>query len=637
MRVRTAAVSALALALMAPSASAQRQRLSLDPGWRFQRGDVPGAQTPAFDDRAWRRLDLPHDWSIESTPREDAPGGGRVGYFETGIGWYRKTFALPALARGQRLLLEIDGCHMACEVWVNGTSVGRRPNGYVSYAYEITPHVTTALNVIAVRVDNSRQPNSRWYTGSGLYRHVWLTVTDHVRVAHWGTYVTTPRVDSAGAEVLVRTRLENGYPTPRRGMLRTVVADSAGRQVAAAETSYALAAGASVELAQRLRVASPALWSVESPAMYAVRSEVRDSASRSAAVDEVVTPFGIRTIAYDANRGFLLNGRRVKMWGVNLHHDAGGLGAAVPERVWERRLELLRAMGVNAIRTSHNPPAAELMDMADRMGFLVMAEAFDEWTVGKVAEGYHRFFEQWGERDLADYIRRDRNHPSIVLWSAGNEIGEQTRPDGVNVLRRLMAVFRREDPTRPVTTGNDNIAADGNPARVEFLGALDIVGYNYVDRWRERRELMAEQDRLAHPEWRFIGTESGNIFASFDERFSLGDDPARVQPNYNYGMMTAERRLKWVYMRDWFAGDFIWTGIDYLGEATWPFVGFHQVRSTSSATPSPRTGCTRACGRTARCCTCSRTGTGRAARARPFRCWPTPTATSSSCFSTAVR
>ena len=246
----------------------------------------------------------------------------------------------------------------------------------------------------------------------------------------------------------------------------------------------------------------------------------------------------------------------------------------MPERVWERRLAALRAMGVNAIRTSHNPPAPEFLDLCDRLGFLVMAEAFDEWTTAKVPEGYHRYFAEWSERDVTDFVHRDRNHPSVVLWSAGNEIGEQSAPDGAQVLRRLVAIFHREDPTRPVTTGNDQIYADEHPATLAFLGAEDIVGYNYADRWHDRRELFAEADRHAHPDWRMIGTESGSIFESFDEHYSLGNDAAVVRPNYTTGMLQAERRWKWVAMHDYFAGDFMWTGVDYLGEAVWPFRGF---------------------------------------------------------------
>jgi len=424
--------------------------------------------------------------------------------------------------------------------------------------------------VVAVRVDNSEQPNSRWYTGSGIYRHVWLTVVNPLHVAHWGIYVTTPQVDSARATVAVRTRVENDHAAAGRGVLRTTVLDADGHEVAHTETPFSLNPGDSVELAQELEVASPRLWSVDAPSLYTLRSEIVEGRG---VVDTTATPLGIRTIAYDADRGFLLNGTHVKLRGVNLHHDGGAVGAAVPERIWEQRLETLKAMGVNAIRTSHNPPAPEFLDLCDRLGFLVMAEAFDEWTYGKVPEGYHKYFAEWGERDLTDFIHRDRNHPSIVLWSAGNEIGEQSVPSGVDVLQPLVAIFHREDPTRPVTTGNDQIYADGHPALLAFLEAEDVVGYNYVDRWHERRELFAEQDRHAHPDWKMIGTESASAVNAFDDRYSLGDDSTTVEPNYTTGMIRAERLWKWVATHDYFAGDFMWTGIDYLGETMWPGKG----------------------------------------------------------------
>ena len=571
-RSRAAILLGLAtLAIAAGPADAQRRRFSMDPGWSFTLGDPAGAERPGFDDRGWRRLDLPHDWSIEGTPRQDAPAGGRGGYYPTGIGWYRKAFRLPAGPRGRKVWLELDGVYMNCDVWINGVHLGRRPYGYVSFVYDVTARLAPGVNVVAVRVDNSLQPNSRWYTGSGIYRHVWLTLVAPLHVGHWGTSVTTLRADSAGADVVVKTRVENDHSTLRRGALRSIVLDGAGREAARTETPFSLAAGEKIELEQRLPVASPRLWSVEAPHLYALRSEVLDGAR---AADVATTTFGIRSIAWDKDRGFLLNGRRVKLRGVNLHHEAGGLGAAVPERVWQRRLEALKAMGANAVRTSHNPPAPEFLDLCDRLGFLVMAEAFDEWTVGKVPEGYHRYFAEWSERDVSDFIRRDRNHPSIVLWSAGNEIGEQSTPDGVQVLQRLLDIFHREDPTRPVTTGNDNIVADGHPATLAFLNALDIVGYNYVDRWHERRELFAEADRHDHPDWKMIGTESGTMFQSRDERYSLGDDSGAVRPNYASGMIQAERLWKWVELHDWFAGNFMWTGIDYLGESTWPFKGF---------------------------------------------------------------
>jgi beta-galactosidase len=429
--------------------------------------------------------------------------------------------------------------------------------------------------VVAVRVDNSRQPNSRWYTGSGIYRHVWLTISDPLHVAQWGTWVTTPEVDTAAAVVSVRTRIVNGRRGQQQGALRSVILDGSGREVARDEARFTAASGAETGVEQRIRVGSPALWSIETPVLYTLRSSVLDANGR--ALDQTDTPFGIRQIAYHADRGFLLNGTRVKMLGVNLHHDGGPVGAAVPEAVWERRLHLLRRMGVNAIRTAHNPPAPEFLDLCDRLGFLVMDEAFDEWTHGKVEWGYHRDFAEWAERDLMDFMRRDRNHPSVVLWSLGNEIGEQHAAGGDTVLRMLRDIAHREDPTRPVTTGNDHIYADDGATTLAFLDLLDVVGYNYVDRWHERRELYATQDRHAHPHWKMIGTESGAVWGTRGE-YSLGNDLERPRPTYTAGMINAEQLWKFVALNDWFAGDFMWTGIDYLGESRWP-----RVASTSGA------------------------------------------------------
>jgi len=559
------------LLFLAAPAAAQRQRLSLDPGWRFTLGDPAGAEAPGFDDHAWRRVDLPHDWSIEGTPEQNAPAGGRGGYFPTGIGWYRKAFRMPTGSKGQVAWLEFDGVYMNSDVWVNGFHLGHRPYGYSSFAYDVTSHLVPGVNVVAVRVDNSRQPSSRWYTGSGIYRHTWLTITNPVHVGHWGVYVTTPAVDSARARVAVRTTLDNGSGKGTTVVLRTTILDPAGREVASRQDTVSLTEGGSAEAVDSLAVAAPALWSVAAPALYTLRSEV---VIRGRVVDAVTTPFGIRSAFFDQDRGFVLNGRTVKLRGVNLHQDGGAMGVAVPEAIWAYRLRMLKAAGVNAIRTAHNPPAPEFLDLCDRLGFLVMAEAFDEWTYGKVAEGYHKYFAEWGTRDVVDFVHRDRNHPSIVLWSAGNEIGEQTTPAGVDVLKGLVATFHREDPTRPVTTGNDQIDADGHPALLAFLEAEDVVGYNYVDRWHERRELFAEEDRHDHPDWKMVGTESGNIFESFDEGYSLGADSAAPHPGYTSGMIQAERLWKWVTLHDYFSGDFMWTGVDYLGEAFWPFKGF---------------------------------------------------------------
>jgi len=543
------------------------RRLLMDYGWRFTRGDPDGAEAAVFDDSGWRKVDLPHDWSIEGPYDQNAATGGGGGYLPTGVGWYRRSFTLSRAQRERRVSIEFDGVYQNSDVWINGHHLGARPNGYVSFQYDLTPYLDPGENVVAVRVDNSRQPNSRWYSGSGIYRHVWLIVTDALHVGQWGTYVTTPRVDSASAEVTARTTVVNDGTAHRRGTLRSAVLDADGKEVAHAESAINLEAGASTDLIQSLVVDEPALWSPDSPALYTLRTTVSDAAERT--VDATDTRFGIRTIAFDPGRGFLLNGTRVKLRGVNLHDGGGPVGAAVPEAVWERRLRLLRKMGANAVRTSHNQPAPEFLDLCDRLGILVMDEAFDEWTWGKVPHGYHEYFAEWGERDLTDFLHRDRNHPSVVIWSLGNEIGEQHAPGGEDVLRKLRDVAHREDPTRPVTTGNDHIDADDGPATPGFLQLLDVVGYNYVDRWHERRELYASEDHLAHPDWKLVGTESVSVRGTRGE-YSLGDDPRRVRADYTSGMIRAEQLWRWEAVHDYFAGDFMWTGVDYLGEARWP-------------------------------------------------------------------
>ncbi len=566
---RTAAL-VIALIGLAASANAQRQRYSLDPAWRFTRGDSTGAQAVSYDDHQWRTVDLPHDWSIEGPYVQTNPGAGRIGFLPTGIGWYRKTFTAPATASRGETWLQLDGVYMNSDVWINGTLLGHRPYGYSTQRYNLTSHLVRGRNLIAVRVDNSAQPNSRYYTGSGISRHTWLITADSLHVAQWGTVVSTPSVDSVGASVVIRTRIENDHLSQRDGILRSVVVDAGGREVARGETPFAVAGAKASDVELRVTVAHPLLWSPATPNMYALRQSVIVG---TRTIDDVETPFGMRTIAFDKDRGFLLNGVRVKLNGVNLHHDAGAVGAAVPEAVWARRFRTLKEMGANAIRTSHNPFAPEFLDLADRMGFLVMDEAFDEWMGGKVPEGYHKYFTDWSTRDLEEFVRRDRNHPSVVLWSAGNEIGEQSSVAGAAILKRLVDIIHREDPTRLVTTGNDKIYADNGPARVEFLNALDVVGYNYIDRWHERRELYNTADRHDHPEWKTIGTESSSLSGGMRGTYSLGADSTRVQPSYAFQMIRPEQLWKFVASHDYYAGDFMWTGIDYLGETQWPSKG----------------------------------------------------------------
>jgi beta-galactosidase len=543
-----------------------RQHLLMDKDWKFSLTDTTGADGAAFYDHGWRVLDLPHDWSIENDFVQGAATGGGGGYLPTGVGWYRKHFVLGGRDIGKTIWIEFEGVYQNSDVWINGHHLGHYPNGYMSFYYDLSPFVKRGGNILSVRVDNSRQPNTRFYSGSGIYRHVWLNIANPLHIAQWGTYITTPMVDSAAATVSVKTRIEGGGA----GVLRSIVLDAKGHEAGRSESSFTNAAHDTGEVAQTITINSPALWSLENPELYELVSVILVNGK---IMDEFHSAFGVRDIRYDVNKGFLLNGVPVKMNGVCLHHDAGSVGAAVPEAVWARRLSLLKAMGCNAIRTSHNPVAPALLDLCDRMGFLVMDEIFDEWKSAKVKYGNSNYFDEWSQHDVTAFVHRDRNHPSVVMWSAGNEIGEQKQEKGVDVLRPLIEAFHREDPTRPVTTGNDNIAADNGMATLPFLNMLDIVGYNYVDRWHERRELYYSIDRHDHPDWKMVGTESvsipgirGNYYGGV---FS-GIDSSVVRPANMGAVIRAEQLWKFVAVHDYVIGDFMWTGIDYLGEARWP-------------------------------------------------------------------
>ncbi|HWA90107.1 MAG TPA: glycoside hydrolase family 2 TIM barrel-domain containing protein [Rhizomicrobium sp.] len=546
---------ALALADPAP------RTVPFDDGWQFSRGDFPGAEMPAFADAAWRRVDLPHDWSIEGPYSKDEPSGGSGGYLPTGIGWYRKRFARPAA--GKQVEIRFDGVYQRSQVWINGRSLGFRPYGYIGFAYDLTPHLVDGENVVAVRVDNSLQPNSRWYSGSGIYRHVWLTVADPMRIADWGVQVHTT-IESGEARLRIATRVVNATPSTQAMTLDTDIVDPNGKIVGTASAGGRVPANGERVFEQIVRVAAPLLWSVETPRLYTARSRL--------GADFVATAFGIRDARFDADRGFLLNGARVKLNGVCVHGDGGAVGAAVPEAIWRRRLALLKEMGCNAIRCSHNPPAPEFLDLCDTMGFLVMGEPFDEWRQPKAQTpdyGYHRYFDEWGARDLADMIARDRNHPSIVIWSAGNEVPDQTDAKGPETLQTLLDIFHAMDPGRPVTVACDNIAAEPKAALPEFLGKLDVVGYNYVDRWRDRREKFYSIDRHDFPTRKFVGTESPAMGGSRGA-YRLGDEPPVFGERPSNSRIEVEQLQKFVQTYDYVGGDFMWTGIDYLGESFWP-------------------------------------------------------------------
>jgi len=543
----------------------------MDFDWRFFKGDTPGAEKADFNDGDWRKLDIPHDWSIEGPFGEKEPTGGKGGYVPTGIGWYRKHFRLPDSYKGKQITIEFDGVYENSEVWVNGHYLGKRPFGYISFYYDITPHLNFggSENVVAVKVHNSHQSNSRWYSGSGIYRHVWLLVTGDIHIAHWGTFVTTPKVSQMSLLVRVKTIVRNEGKVAVSCTLTTNIIDKDGKMVGTVQGGADVAANGEHELTQELTIENPNLWSVENPYLYTVHSKVR---SGDKLVDEYDTPFGIREVVFDADKGCLLNGRHVKLNGVCLHHDGGCVGSAVPERVWERRLELLKEMGCNAIRTSHNPPAPEFLNLCDKMGFMVMAEAFDEWKVPKFQigpYGYAQYFDEWSERDVTSFVRRDRNHPSIVLWSAGNEVGDQTDPNGEQTLKRLVGFFHREDPTRLVTVGCDMISAEPKGTPKEFLELLDVVGYNYVARWRDRAEKYYSIDRHDFPQRKIIGTENPSMGGLRGGYRDLSPGTGEHRRGLSE-MITVEQLWRFTSTYDYVAGDFMWTGIDYLGESQWP-------------------------------------------------------------------
>jgi beta-galactosidase len=531
--------------------------VSFDSAWKFHLGEVTAGQDPAFDDTAWTALDVPHDWSISLPFNQSSAAKDGGGYLDGGVGWYRKTFALPASSSGQKVLLQFDGVYMDSTVWLNGTQVCARPYGYSSFECDLTKDAKPgASNVLAVRVNN-QLPSSRWYSGSGIYRHVWLKTVNPVRVAYTGTQVTTPEVSAASATVKIAVTVQNDQVSDQTVNVASSVRDATGMEVGQATSeAKAVAAGKTADITQTVMLANPALWSPSAPTLYSVITTVSVA---GAVVDTYTTPFGIRSFAFDANTGFSLNGTKLKLNGVCLHHDLGSLGAAVNYRAIEKRLQLLKEMGVNAIRTSHNPPAPELLELADQLGFLVMDEAFDTWYNGKNTYDYGRFFRQWANTDISDMVARDRNHPGIIIWSIANEGGETS--DSATVTQ-LMNAVKTKDTTRPIGQALAAWAAADTPA----VGLEDVVGINYApDRY--------DSIHTAHPTWKMFGSESSSalrsrgVYNNNNNQCSSYDDFAA-----GWGQ-TAETSWSNVNKRAWIAGEFIWTGFDYIGEPTpyaWP-------------------------------------------------------------------
>jgi len=570
-----AAFIALPLALHAAQAAAPAATSAAVPqqprviqqfttGWRFIQADAKGAEQPSFNDASWKPVTLPHDWAIAGPFSEDAPSRGAGAFAPTGIGWYRKSFTVPAADASpnaaRRTFVVFDGVMANSDVYLNGELLGHRPYGYVSFTYELTPHLQAGKNVIAVRVDNSQQPASRWYPGAGINRQVRLVTTSDTHIIPWGTFVTTPAVSADSATIHVRASIVNQSDSsskvslsvrlvaPDGRTLKTFTSSDASLASLKSASVLVLAPGATADLNAETTISKPDRWDIAHGVMYTVHATLlRDGK----AVDDETVPFGIREYHFDPNNGFFLNGVHHKVLGVAIHTDGGAMGTAVPLAVWERRLIALRKIGVNAIRTAHNPPAPEFLDLADRMGFLVMDEMFDCWTVAKNDYDYHLYFMNWYVRDTTDNVMRDRNHPSVILWSAGNEIHDTPRPEvAIPILKTLVATFHQNDPTRPVTQAlfRPNVSHDYEDGLADLL---DVVGQNY-----RPGEIIAAHAQK--PTRSVIGTENGH------------------------------NRDEWVSMRDHpeYSGQFLWSGIDYLGESrTWPVIGSGSGLLSSTGVP----------------------------------------------------
>ena len=549
--------------IFANTSTLVRQKVSMNDDWKFTLNDNPQFRDSAYNDASWRLLKLPHDWSIEG--EIDKSIGGSGGFFPIGIGWYRKTFVLPETMKNKQLVIQFDGIYMNSEVWINGYFLGRHPYGFTTLQYDLTDYIhsgTNEINTIAVRVDNSLKESTRWYTGSGIYRNTWLIATNFVHFNYYkGVYINTPVVNSAKATVQINYDFATNFftseamqkwknnvyakrePVTKNVTIRSTIIDKSGKIVAQVESQKECTdfqAGHSVN--QVIEVSQPKLWSINSPNLYSLKSELIVDGK---VLDDQITSFGIRKLEYIPNKGMFVNGKPEKLKGVCVHQDLGSFGVAVPIPVWHQRLMKLKELGCNAVRTSHHPFAPEFYDLCDSIGMYVMDECFDEWTrgwpynytennQGKATNGYHLYFNQWSETDLRAMLQRDRNHPSIIMYSIGNEIPDQNNDDGYKIAQKLVAICHQEDNTRPITSGCDQYMTATNNG---FLDALDISGYNYIDRNFQKE--MYGPEHAKRPDKLCIGTETSKTTRNF---IAYRDN-------------------------DYVIGAFIWVGLDYFGEA----------------------------------------------------------------------
>jgi beta-galactosidase len=537
-RLLSGCAAAMAALLLATGAQAGTVS-SFDAGWLFAKGDAAGADAAAFNDAQWTKVNLPNDWAIAGPFDAKAATTGSGAWLPSGVAWYRKHFTVPAADAGKRVFIEFDGVMDLSKVWINGQQLGYRPNGYSSFRYELTPYLKAGDNVISVRADTSAQPASRWYAGGGIYRHVKLITSGDVHFDTNGNYVTTPKVDAANASVHVESTVVNQAKADRAAHIEVAILGPEGKTITTTKGGVmTIAAGQSARLSADTALVKPHLWNMDDPALH--KAVIKVVADNGEVLDQDTVTFGVRDAHFDAATGFWLNGKNIKLKGTAIHADGGAFGMAVPVSVYERRIRDLKALGVNAIRTAHHPFTPEFLEACDRMGIVVMAEAFDMWEVGKNPYDYHLYFDEWSSKDLKDFVDRDRNHPSIVIWSIGNEIHDTPNPDKAKpILTRLRDVVHAEDTSRPVTQAlfRPNVSHDYDDGLADLL---DVVGQNY----RENELTKAHAD---NPNRKIIGTEN------------------------------TKDRGPWVSVRDnpAYAGMFLWTGIDYLGEADragWPFI-----------------------------------------------------------------
>jgi beta-galactosidase len=529
-----------------------KQSLLFDSGWRFHRGGAQGAEDPAFDDSKWRIVDLPHDWSIEDLPGTNSPFNPDAisqvsgGFTTGGTGWYRKLFIVPARSEGNCIIIMFDGVYMNSEVWLNGELLGDHPYGYTPFWFDISNKIRFSQpNVIVVKVKNEGE-NSRWYSGSGIYRHVWLKTLSPLHTAPWGICITTPRIDVKEATIKIKTSISNSGNRVTPFKLVTKIIDPKGKIVSQNETESSVDPMKTGITEQEIILKNPMLWYTESPDLYTAITEISESGKLT---DSTVTAFGIRSVSFDAVNGFLLNGKPLKLKGGCVHNDNGILGSRAYDRAEERRVELLKSSGFNAIRSAHNPPSVAFLDACDRSGMLVIDESFDMWREGKNPNDYHLFFNDWWKKDVESMVLRDRNHPSVILWSIGNEIPGREKQDVIELAKQSAEYFHLLDPTQPVTSAVNNLLQQQDA----YFSALDVAGYNYASGGDHNVKNIYEADHEHMPGRVMVGTESYPLEA-FGSWMDVIDHP-------------------------YVTGDFVWTAFDYIGEASIGWRGYYQKQN----------------------------------------------------------